>query len=77
MRAVGRLIWARQEKRLIKNSIQELKFNILQDVRYEAMRVAADLACQRSALLVSLNLTTVLFLYIVSLYLFIIATLCV
>jgi hypothetical protein len=36
-------------KRIIESSVQELKFNILQDVRYEAVRVAADLACQRSA----------------------------
>jgi hypothetical protein len=49
MRVVGRLIRVRQEERIIESSVQELKFNLLQDVRYEAVRVAADLACQRSA----------------------------
>jgi hypothetical protein len=51
MRVVRRLIRARQKERIIESSIQELKFNILQNVRYEAVRVAADLACERSATL--------------------------
>jgi hypothetical protein len=49
MRAIGRLIRARQEERIIQSSVQELKFNILSDVRYEVVRIATDLACQRPA----------------------------
>jgi hypothetical protein len=49
MRALGRLIRARQEERIINTSIQEVKFNILQDVRYTSVRVATFQACQRSA----------------------------
>jgi hypothetical protein len=45
MKAIGRLIRARQEEKIIKSSIQEVKFNILQDVRYSSVWVAA---CQHS-----------------------------
>jgi hypothetical protein len=50
MRALGRVIRARQEERIIRTSVQEIKFNILHDVRYAAVRVATDQACQRSAI---------------------------
>jgi hypothetical protein len=55
MRVVGRLIRVRQEERIIESSVQELKFNLLQDVRYEAVRVAADLVGQRSVALGTFN----------------------
>jgi hypothetical protein len=48
MCAIGRLICARQEECIIASSVQELRFNILQDVRFKAVRVACDMACQRS-----------------------------
>jgi hypothetical protein len=49
LRALGRIIRARQEERMIATSISEVKFNILTDVRFARVRVAADQAAHRSA----------------------------
>jgi hypothetical protein len=50
LRAIGRLIRARQEERIIETSIQPaVMFNIITDVRYRRVVLAANQACQKSA----------------------------
>ena len=50
LRAVGRLIRARQEQRVVETSVAPaVRFSILNDVRYHRVVVAADEAVQRSA----------------------------
>jgi hypothetical protein len=49
MQAVGKLICGWQEERVIKTYVQKLKFNILQEMKYEAICVAINLTCQWSA----------------------------
>jgi hypothetical protein len=46
MQAVGKLICGWQEERVIKTYVQKLKFNILQEMKYEAICVAINLTCQ-------------------------------
>jgi hypothetical protein len=55
--AVGRVIRARQEERMICTSVAEPKFNIVQDVRFAGVRVAADQATHRSATIGVFSLT--------------------
>jgi hypothetical protein len=49
LRALGRIICTRQEERMIAIFVSEVKFNILTDVRFAGVRVAADQAAHQSA----------------------------
>jgi hypothetical protein len=50
LRSIGRLIRARQEERIIQTSeAPSMMFNIVKDVRYRKVVVAANQACARSA----------------------------
>ncbi|KAL3682593.1 hypothetical protein R1sor_000615 [Riccia sorocarpa] len=48
LRAIGRIIRARQKQRLIKSGAAVIPFNILKDVRYRKVKVAADEAVSRA-----------------------------
>jgi hypothetical protein len=50
LRSIGRLIRARQEERVIETSEEpSVMFNIMKDIRYRKIIVAANQACARSA----------------------------
>jgi hypothetical protein len=49
LRAVGRVIRACQEERLIRTSVTKPKFNILHNIHFAGIRVAANQAAHQSA----------------------------